>query len=467
MSRSGWLGCLSKCLVRASLWPKRHRCYTTSPAYSTENVSIRVGGNSYVNLKIHKPRQETTRKNVLVYLPPSPHLPSYPSSRSKSGSKKLRNALPTTTILEVGYRLGPRTETEDPRFPTPIHDVFAAWDYTRRIIKDLSTPGRGTDLGKPRVCIYGSQVGGALALTLALTEPNSIHAVAIQNPFTDWPVLEELAAQKDSPSTARKQTPKSLLQSPDFLKARAEAAESLIRVRTSLFATPSAYFDSFASPTLFLRAPGRDTPLTKTAAPAEEAIPLEKGELIRYGDGVEEIGLVTTPVHEDAFGPYDDDLHAMSSNAPSPNMPTTLDSNTEADVEIVSQGHSEQLPTDLSYWQPGPRQEKHQSQTRRRKVLRKWPPHAHPEDVLLPEINIVLHELDLTKLSDAGILPVSHTQGLELVDLLRRACFWGREKSFAEERVVLTKLESGNAITMQNEVIPEVVEWLRQKLENP
>ena len=56
-------------------------------------------------------------------------------------------------------------------------------------------------------------------------------------------------------------------------------------------------------------------------------------------------------------------------------------------------------------------------------------------------------------------------QGTELVELMRRACFYGQEKGLAESRVTL-----GNLAVDNNEIdgligVKQAAEWLAEKFE--
>lgn len=465
----------------SSIWRTRFLTprHISSSSHQEEVVSIPVGGNGFVDIQIARPTRPTNHNNILVYLSPGPF--PHPSA-PKSGlldAAILRAAFPSTTIVDLKYRLSPRAAQPpkhgqrdvdiDHRFPTPIHDVFAAWDY---ITDDLTLHNceivdEKEVYYRPKVCIYGSHIGGALALSLALTNPNVITAVAVQDVIGDWTGIDEVARDnrriEQEVRTGKKGSRSS--QRSARREATRKAAIDLIRLREKLFRTPSGYFDAFASPTLFLRAPGRDTPVEK----------------MKYGEGVEE---VTSQV----FGHYDDDWHShdyegdqnttvdrpdeIAKNAPI--MDGTRGAHglsdipgLDTDAEVDASSSVSSLPMNEVYDQisPGSQSQSLQlamdvsssseSPPRRRKVLRRWPPNAQPKEALLPYINIFLSRADIPQVSIPPALepmptdgqvhrvdigPVLRLQALELQDLLRRACFWGREKSFAEERVTLTAL---------------------------
>ena len=265
----------------------------------------------------------------------------------------------------------------------------------------------------------GSHIGGALAAMLALTEPNSVHVLALVEPMLDWVGLDEVADQPRAIESSKFKTSAQKREQRQAqgqaLKGRSStrfavdnqfvlpAAEELIKLRSKSFKTPSAYFDPFASPMLFLRAPGRDTPLATTVGDQlnDETVPDERDSGYRR------------EYAPDAFGPHDDDWQSSSS----------------------SRGHEANTAFESEPTIP----------PRRRKVLRRWPAVGNPEDVTLPHVGIfVASESDPATSaestgSDIGIghAAIMRAQGREMCELMRRACFIGRENGFAEERVQL------------------------------
>lgn len=438
---------------------------------------------------------------------------------------------PATTIINLEYRIGVRSRTAelDHRFPTPIHDVFTAFEYvidprsphnvrgtdtrhSRETVsqedvvenssESLTRDSHGSMAGsieigdrRPRICLYSSYVGAALALSLTLTNPHHIHAVAILNPLVDWVVLDELIEHsKDlqNKSTAIQSSKSKQKQ----IQEQASAAKELIKLRTALFRTPSGYFDSFASPVLFLRAPGQDTPTGKTASSVKVD---EVQKELNLGPGLSE------RLH--GFGPYDDDFHAhdgvlegtFERSSGRLNDSVGLSNHPEATLDVRSPTRSpKQTPTDLSYWTPRAIRPRPTSLVRRRKVLRRWPPTSPSNSStsdspipLLPYTNIFVSPapltLSLNKKSAAvdaavDLHPALAAQAHELKDLLQRACFWGTEAaaSLAQERVNLTQpsqlssssaaaaaaargsqSESGNKTDSVKE---EILDWMCGKL---
>lgn len=541
----------------------RVRSITTSSTHSRVNLSKRrfeelrlpVGGNGFVTLQVSRGLQDATsdsassqesRENrILVFLPgglshsTSTALSSEPHSsrhedRDIDGHLTLEEIAarisPATTIINLEYRIGVRSRTAelDHRFPTPIHDVFTAFEY----IIDPRSPHnvRGTDTRdgretvsqedvvdnsnenltrgshesmagsieiedrQPRICLYSSYVGAALALSLTLTNPHHIHAVAILNPLVDWVVLDELIEHSQDLQN-KSTTIQSSRSKQKQIQEQASAAKELIKLRTALFRTPSGYFDSFASPVLFLRAPGQDTPTGKTASSVKVDQVQKQLKL--------ELGLGERP-HD--FGPYDDDFHAhdgvlegtFERSSGRLNDSVSLSKHPEATSDTRSPTRSpKQTPTDLSHWTPKAIRPRPTSLVRRRKVLRRWPPTSPSNSStndspipLLPYTNIFVSpaplNLSLNKRPAAvdaavDLHPALAAQAHELKDLLQRACFWGTEAaaSLAQERVNLTQpspsssaaatataargsqSESGNKTDSVKE---EILDWMCGKL---
>jgi len=443
-----------------------------------ETVTLKVGGNGSINLTITKPshpdRNNTKTKltrNILVRLPPGPFPNDHISQHSTlSDPHALSEHLPDTTIIDVSYRLSrhpsphaPEQERDD-RFPTAIHDVFTAWAYITGLAHDDS-----------KICLTGEHIGGALTLSLALTDPARVHAVAVQDPLVDWVGLDELAATPGAGSEGG--PPKKRSTKHGERDATAAAAKALVNLRTRLFRTPSGYFDGFASPVLFLRAPGVDVPLGRTAAPVDLGAEVVEGTPMRYGEEEGEVGVIEDEGQKggEHFGPYDDDWYAVetrrirdgeyrrdgSSSSSRTASPSTEGYSVGSGRDSMSEPESGSTSTDGSTSLSAPVEP-----PRRRKVLRRWPPNAQPGEVLLPHVNVFLTKPLIDKQVDHGeaqpvdITPVTWVQGRELGELLKRACFWGREKGFAEERVSVTENEPAKDFAEKER---QIIEWLRVK----
>lgn len=418
--------------------------------------------------------------NVILYLPPGPLFResgtscSYPPEdrdlTSKANAYKgdtlitgspqhTLASMTSATVVTVNYRLGrapgipgepcsnqnssPRgdqavssfahnLQTGIYKYPTPIHDTLAGFDWVQNT------------LNPAQLGIFGSHIGGSLALMLALTEAQSVHSVAAMDPVCDWPGLDEHCATEEStslpmdeypvidddvhgenPAAARKppkrprkkKTPRT--QSlPDLLP--------LLAARERFFSTPERYFDAFASPILFLRSAGKDVPRTfpKYVAGPEDPVPILKST-----------GKTTSAEQQSASGGslWDRDVY--------PDLDPGGDD-----------------PLD----DPAPT-------TRRRKALSRWPPYGldyglsgqawtgsghgiRRLEVTLPWVRVFLSQRDVdsgyalrsgarVKDGRSGSATVLARQGEEMVSVMRRACFWGREKGIAERRVTLSRVD--------------------------
>ncbi|RMZ81360.1 hypothetical protein DV738_g2164, partial [Chaetothyriales sp. CBS 135597] len=194
----------------------------------------------------------------------------------------------------------------------------------------------------------------------------------------------------------------------------------LIDLRTNLFRSPSAFFDPFASPTLFLRAPGRDTPATHAEALVREELADERTEVLdKQGPGEATESAESSTVDEDA---HSTDV---------PHLPNP-----------VVDENGMLLP-------PRP--------VKRRKVLRRWPPNYSAKAIspLPPRFDIILIPPPKTSTSAAlaevvpdesidGMHGLLHHQGTEFADLLKRACFFGRESGIAETLIRLAEAQDAN-----------------------
>lgn len=462
--------------------------------------------------------------NVIVYLPPGPvfqpgrghdnengngavvhpgqndrEVPPYPSlTRNAADHFRTQHDLAeatASTVITIHYRLGtlePPEEEEQglrndgaiinptsqfekgPRlvhykYPTPIHDTLLAFDWIQETFQPAQTS------------ILGTHIGGSIALMLALTESESVHAVAALEPICDWTGLDaycrvpeeheqdqseeqdqsglEIDSETESPETSPKgqTTKKKKPQSP----APPDLA-SLLQARESLFSKPSQYFDTFASPLLFLRSPGKPVPATfpKYLTGSEYPIPVLKPP--------------APPV------PRDDDILDLWDAVYMPDTEQWIDDDgvVHGDPSDSGAGDSSSSPTPsiasttstLESYTP-----------RYRKSLSRWPPHGldwglsgttwfHPRfnklkrpQVTLPWVRIFIRgDSDVDnpntssdqdapakskkgspkkKSKDEGTV-ISH-QATDMVDVMRRACFWGRERGVSERGVVLERVGEG------------------------
>ncbi|KAJ5773230.1 hypothetical protein N7457_008126 [Penicillium paradoxum] len=290
---------------------------------------------------------------------------------------------------------------------------------------------------------------------LALTEAQSIQAVAAMEPICDWPGLDEYCTHESTSSSpeidekeAHDSAAPATTRSKPKHKRRSRKNPSappdlvpLLQARSKFFATPERCFDSFASPILFLRSAGRDVPHTfpQYLTGPDYPVPL----LRTRSTTAEEYSSSDSSI-------WDRDVYP------------DIDADDIDDIGATA--------------------------TRRRKALSRWPPYgldyglsgktwSGSEDgigrleVKLPLVQVFLRE-------DGACLPsefdtssttelkksrkemgngstVLAKQADEMVSVMRRACFWGREKGVGERRVTLSRVRG----TDHN--AEEVGDWLR------
>ena len=195
--------------------------------------------------------------------------------------------------MTVNYRL-----TRNKLFPTPIHDVLAAFDWAvRHLTPTPAVPqpsrrdaywreddAKASPSATAKVGVVGTGVGGSLGLMLGLTEcivneRACVAAVSVTNPICDWSDLEansaasftagiagsKRASKSQNKSVAESSTPavdSPLLLPTGVTNSSALDRRFLLHLRTSSFppSSPWKYFDPFASPLLFLRTPSKDVP---------------------------------------------------------------------------------------------------------------------------------------------------------------------------------------------------------------
>lgn len=379
------------------------------------------------------------QRNVLVHLPAGLSLGPQQWPTVNEQASLLAFASPSTTIVTIHYRLGPTNDAADASdyFPTPVHDVSEGLGF----LTSSSSPFNDGHDTKPKICLLGGRLGGGLAAMLALTQPNDVHALTMIEPMVDWVGLDELVEQlreipaspSDGCMSTSKRASRRKQRATHFAgtsnKSVLGAVEELLKLRSRLFKTPSAYFDPFASPLLFLRAAGRDTP--------QDTV----GDTLMHEMGIEN-------VEAKSFGPYDDDMEQSSPRSASSLITEPRNGTARQSLsEETSAGFVSDIdPSEQHSLSPPERTHP----PRRRKVLRRWPPVGRPEDVLLPYSKVFLsppvsqgvkeatdslsEHHEVPGLED-GLHALLHAQGTEFAELMRRACFYGRESGFANERV--------------------------------
>lgn len=390
---------------------------------------------------------DVARPKVILYLPPGP---LFPSRAAGNGDRReeihgsedavknygqeftpVHHVLASTaaaTVVTVNYRLGPMSSTEEPevasdsaqsdrassdidgpmaqkeppffKYPTPIHDTIAAFDWIQQTFDPV------------QLSVVGTHIGGSMALMLALTESNSLHAVAALEPVCDWTELDEYCT---IPADDQLDTPE---QNPSPRKGRGIRSMAppdlvpLLEARTTYFHTPERYFDAFASPMLFLRSAGT-------------YVPQKFHEYLTGSDYPIPVRKKPPPEEQDQDALWD--IYVNAEEAP--------DSDTLPDPGDIRKG------------------------LHRRKSLSRWPPFGLDYDApSSPRTGVTRLEMTLpwvrVYVDETGTdLPVHHPrprysrqyppqrvlelQANEMVSVMRRACFWGRETGYATERVTL------------------------------
>ncbi|KMQ48085.1 Alpha/Beta hydrolase fold [Trichophyton rubrum] len=504
------------------------RCLSSAavPFLRENAVQVPVGSNGNITLTVLSPKKETksNSSNLILYLPPGPLFDrsQYTKGHGSTGTTSTSNCssaakqnnftflpeenLAVTTLcttVVVKYRLG-RIQAagirKTYRYPTPVHDTLAGLDWAKN------------EFQPDNVFVFGRYIGGSLALMLALTESRGLKGVAAEEPICDWVGLDDYCItdiEKAAPDTEKPETEQDKELSRKRGRKKKEPLPTpadlvpLLDARRRLFATPEKYFDSFASPTLFLRTSGKYIPLTFPT--------------YLTGPGYPTPVLKRQPKTE-ADALYMTDL---LSSSPSANSPST----------DGSENMSDSGPSLTSLIKP----------VRKRKVLSRWPPSGldygleayeaqnrwvKREETVLPDVQIFVRDEDLYaeelenqdkatsldgsintqmealkldgysngremgqnsqskskprattrfrgSLRDIGSIngnTVLARQGKEMVSLMRNVCFWGRKQEAAEQCVKLVPMlppdadhiagSSGNetAYSAPNEVRPVEVQ---------
>ena len=178
--------------------------------------------------------------------------------------------------MRLDYRL-----SDQYPYPAPIHDVLAGYDWVQKHLACNSQTSNGScqHMTYSKIGICGELVGGNLASMLALTEcydgKPGISAAVLGHPIVDWTSLFPSTEDAVPRTTAPLEDPlyPQIPGTQDIAFSKSSAGslanadpngaisvDSLITLRSTLFAKPETYFDPFASPLLFFRTPGYDLP---------------------------------------------------------------------------------------------------------------------------------------------------------------------------------------------------------------
>jgi pimeloyl-ACP methyl ester carboxylesterase len=448
-----------------------------------------------------RPATETakTNSNVILYLPRGPifhdesvsdigdssktvdYLPAdydndNGSRRSFGGAlstaQEVMAAVTEASIVTLNYRAGyayagagtaaDRPGDEDKgknrmlyRYPTPVHDTVAGLDWI------LQT------LHPEQLFVFGSNIGGSLATTLALTESEHIRAIAAHEPVCDWTSLDDYCTiqqpvetrdsvyeKQDSEETSADDIEQQQKSHEQPAKAKSSRQRKkmapsdlvpLLKTREYLFDSPSKYFDSFASPMLFLRSAGKDVP---------KMFP-------KYLTGPEcPTPVLKTPLTDEELTDLWD-IHMQSEDG--------IASSTE------SSGQAEEP----------------ERPSRRRKALSRWPPYgldhgnansrgfarATRLQITLPYVKFfarlgstpdpawnsdAVTDIETARprksAANSSTNSVLGMQAKDMVSVMRRACFWDKEAGDGEERVTLRNLPQTDTAGQQQLIDPDYLE---------
>lgn len=435
--------------------------------------------------------QPSNPQNVIVYLPSGP-LFEPPRKEAKAITKNDQHdpvtqltpqqtlaSATSSTVVTVKYRLGKERadgKQKTYKYPIPVHDALTGLDWITE------------NLNPFQMCVYGSHIGGSLAAMLALTEPRSFTAVAADKPVCDWVGLDDYCmtkadyeshintsqASSNSPSLPDPETATSTID-PDALNAQRRGRRKgqlkpappdlvpLLEARRKLFSRPHNYYDTFASPILFLRSTGKYCPLTFPTymtgpeypipvlrrEPRTEADQLYLRQWLRPDGDIDMLPEETEPANSlikparrrKALSRWPP--HTLN-YSPGPRKPQDFQQTTLPKMRVyvrsnVSESSSKSVsPEDgdgtLKADGPGV------SEMFDALTLQNQHDHGADEydvDDLPGESGSKSSRLALGKVGKIRRETVLANQGAELVSLMHIACFWGHAKGFGEERVKL------------------------------
>lgn len=157
-----------------------------------------------------------------------------------------------------------------PQWPTPIHDVLAAYDY---LVRTLTPPPKPPPslYHQPRrdIFVYGRHLGGGLAASLAITECHTRAPMAVRGLLAVNGVYNWTTFLPDHPvNTTRAALKRALFGAAALLVAKRGSGGDLDDMEAllpRLFHRPGDLFDPFASPLLFFHTAGLMVPPSFTA----------------------------------------------------------------------------------------------------------------------------------------------------------------------------------------------------------
>ncbi|KAI6792952.1 hypothetical protein KC360_g6532 [Hortaea werneckii] len=157
--------------------------------------------------------------------------------------------------------------------------------------------GRPDHVG--RIAVSGELIGGGLAAMLAVTECRigeaGVVAAALNNPIVDWVGIDD---------------------GKELHFASEEMEDLLLTARNKLFRRPGHYFDSFASPVLFFRSPGKEVPKFSAGGPLddlEHLAYLEREDFFRQQLA---LSAMSNRLHDAETEEVEDDSNGQKTNSP-------------------------------------------------------------------------------------------------------------------------------------------------------
>lgn len=347
------------------------------------------------------------------------------------------------------------------KYENAVHDTLTAFDWIQK------------NFQPSRLDVLGSHVGGSLALMLALTESQSIHAIAAVEPICDWTGLDEwcmvpdyLPAETDAQIEKIEEHISNLRLSEDGRGAIKRKTKSqsvappelvpLLEARRSLFAKPERYFDPFASPILFVRTPGRAIPakFPLYLIGPDHPIPVLQEKIAL---DIMSLGLVEDEdiLRDETLEEEIDDEH--------------FNNYYDESIYIVADQNGRRYNLEIPMY---------------RKALLRWPPKGldygvsgvnwfQPHLLKFTRLNMTLPWVHLFVRRPESRKPGNKTilseQAKYMHKTLQRACFWGdnARKEVREKGVQLSSVPSGEVWPASDSVEKTAGEWLNSVMEWP
>ncbi|KAI9702934.1 MAG: hypothetical protein M1836_008148 [Candelina mexicana] len=240
---------------------------------------------------IYAPHKPSANNNTIIYLPRGPLAAGAHDASTQTLSSdqaiEILSATTRDTIVRVAYRFSARH-----RYPLPVHDVLAAYDwvlkhlirnsYDQQLTYDESGSPRMQYTIDPtrrsRIGVYGEFIGGSLATMLGVTECHTnklgIGAIAVSNPILDW-------------TFSNRRTEAAKMERISGENVDPVVFKNISMTRAKLFSGPEAHHDPFASPLLFFRTSANPPPEYTDPASIRDAPPSSKtDESDEDSDGV-------------------------------------------------------------------------------------------------------------------------------------------------------------------------------------